>query len=94
MLLSKAYENYETLTDTYACCVRCKRAWVDDMELHGTLNCPKCGPRVGALYRGARDPADYGCTLDKDDHEKKTDEAVEEATPRAYNIAEPRITKH
>jgi len=65
MKLSDAYRKYKKEPSTYACCVACKRAWLDDVPLYGTLNCPICGPEVqSSIYRGATDPSKYGCTLD------------------------------
>ena len=88
MLLSDAYKKYEYMPATYACCVKCKTAWVDDMEPHTNLGCPKCGPEAGVMYRGAKDPQQYGCTVDLTEAEDKVKRAAEDATPKAYNIAE------
>jgi hypothetical protein len=65
MLLSDAYRKYKKEPTTYACCVQCRKAWLDDAPLSGPLNCPRCSPEIqGSLYRGATDPSQYGCTLD------------------------------
>lgn len=74
MNLSKAYEIYRVDKPmTFACCVHCKKAWVDDKEQYGSLCCPECGPEVGALYRGAKDPSEYGCVLDTSDEVPRFD---------------------
>lgn len=62
MKLSEAYEKYRKDTTTYACCERCKTAWLDDKEQYGNLYCPKCGTDTGALHRGIEDPEACGFT--------------------------------
>lgn len=64
MKLSEAYEKYPKDPETYACCVFCHTAWLDDMPQYYALYCPRCCLVGGALYRGAKTPAEYGCTLD------------------------------
>jgi len=87
MLLSEAYEKYEYMPSTYACCVMCHKAWVDDMDRYSSLHCPKCGPEVGCMYRGAKDPAQYGCTLDESAHEETVKRAVADAQPKSYSLS-------
>ena len=76
MKLSEAYDKYRTVPLTFACCVGCHGAWIDDMEGVTKLDCPRCDPPV-LLLRHAENPKIYGCTIDE---KTELDEARERLT--------------
>ena len=51
MKLSEAYRKYEKDGGaTYACCPVCGLAWVDDDPRYGSLCCPRCLKKDGAMF--------------------------------------------
>ena len=67
MKLSEAYKAFER-PSKYAACDRCRLAWVDDIPLLGSLECPQPGCGF-ALLRGVDDPGKMGCRLVEDDED-------------------------